>query len=229
MFSSTVNSPEDLAERLKVQVPLGESGGVIVERFEFGKQSPWDRPTPRPREGQYTGLRKAEDPGRWWMSDMPNEVFEHMEFLMALQRAPRNSSILILGLGLGLGLHGALLMRHQGPIDVVEKDGRVLALMQEHYEWEARICRAEVRFHLADAYTWEPPNRETYWHLGYADVFRDMIETNLQGIARLRKRFEKRCLWFGAWSEREALWLKGEREAGRVVPGVPVAHSSVVG
>lgn len=226
MLRNYVTSQEDLAERLKVQVPLGESGGVEVTQFRFDVTTPWNRPTPRPKSGLYTGLRKAEDPpGMWWMSDMPNEIMEQWDFLHALQRAPRDSRILIFGLGLGVVLHAALLMEHKGPFDVVEKDARVLALMKEHYEWEARICRAEVRFHLADAFEWEPPE-PARWHLGYADIWRDMSEANLEGIAKLRARFGPRCVWFGAWSEAEGQWLRGEREAGRVIPGVPVVEGA---
>ena len=209
-----------LAEHLKVKVPLGVSGDVEIRKFRFTDKTLWPRPGERPKAGEYTELRLA---GETWMSDMPNEIHEQIAFIHALNRAPRDSRILICGMGLGVVLNCALLMLHRGPIDIVENNADVLALVQPFYEEQARIADVEVRFHLASAYTWQfaPDAR---WHIGWIDIHRDIIETNLPDIERLHAKYGPRCVWLDSWSRAEAEMLKAHRESGGApLPNVPVA------
>lgn len=215
-------TPDQLAEHLKVEriLPEGTSGNVEVRRVKFTETTVWPRPGQRPPPGIYTELRID---GETWMSDMPNEVHEQMAFLDALNRAPRDSNILICGLGLGVILHGALLMLHRGPIDIVEYNPDVLAVVQPAYEEAARIADVEVRFHLASAYTWKMPP-DARWHIGWIDIHRDLTEANLSDLDRLEARYGPRCLWLGSWSRREGEALRRHRESGAPpIPGVPVA------
>lgn len=217
----SLSDPEDLAELFKVQVPPGVSGPCEVRHCKITEDGPWPRPGKRPRPGIYTELLRDGDV---WMSDLPSEtVYEQQPLLRALNRAPRNSPMVILGCGLGVVIRAALLLLHKGPIDVVEIDANVLALCQEHYEEQALFAGATVRFHLANAHDW-PEATVGRWAIGWADIWRDLSEANLPQIEALQARYAPRCLWYGSWSEDEGRYLKGEREAGRVVPGIPVVQ-----
>ncbi len=174
------------------------------------------RPGPRPPNGRYCELAKD---GVTWMSDLPAEIEESRDFLEKLAELPRDSRLLILGLGLGVLIQAAMDLGHKGPVEVVEIDERVAGLVGSQYLGKADAAGMQLRIVMGDAYTYAP---EGHFAACYADIWPAIEEENLPEIQTLRDRYLACCDWFGAWSEKEALWLRGEREAGRIVYGVPV-------
>lgn len=196
----TIGNASDLASHFgQVQVPPGKVGSAEVREFVYRENDPWPLPTPRPRPGTYSMLLRD---GEGWMTSLPHEIHEAMPLFNAMNRAPRNSPMVILGLGLGLYLRAAMLLGHKGPIDVVEIDADVMALVSPHWAEMAQIARCDVRFHLADAYTW-PEATVGRWAIGYADIWRDMTPDNLPHIERLASVYAPRCLWYESWSRQE--------------------------
>ncbi len=178
----------------------------------------WARPGPKPQHGRYCELVKD---GVSWMSDLPAEIEESRDFLDQLEAAPRNSSILMLGLGLGVLIQAMLDLGHKGPVEVIEIDERVAGLVGSQYLGKADQAGMQLRIVMGDAYS-HPLPEEAHWDLCYADIWAAIEEQNLPEIERIRRYWGPHCGWLGCWSEKEALWLRGEREAGRIVPGVPV-------
>lgn len=220
-MSVTVSLDADgLAEALKSKVKPGVSGNVEILHTKIDERTLWHRPGPPPKPGIYTELRKDSIT---WMSDHANEVKEQLDFLNALNRAPHNTPILILGLGLGVVLDAALRMEHKGPIDVVEIDAHVLALVQPQFEEWARLADAEVRFHCANAYEWSGA-RTGRWGLVWADIDPAIVETNLPGNERLEALYGPRTIWMGVWGKAQAEYLRAHRLSGAPpIPGIPVA------
>jgi hypothetical protein len=179
----SIDNPRDLAIHFgKVQVPPGVSGNLEVREVHFTDESPWEHPGERPVPGPYTELLRDGEP---WLSSFPDEVARLMPLFRALNRAPRESRVLLLGMGLGVHLRAALVLLHRGPIDIIEANPHVLALMQPHWEEMADFARCEVRFHFTAPLAWERAAVDR-WHIGYASAPDE----------RLASIYAPRCLWF---------------------------------
>lgn len=187
----------------KVSVPEGEIDGLRVERFEVPEKSLENlrnafagRST---QPGTYTML---SDERGIWMSDTHAEMRDHMEAVWQIERSATRS-VLINGLGIGMIVKTALDCDHVEKIDVVEIDKRVIALVGPHYD-DPRLT-----IHHADAYeqmtTWA---KGSHWDVAWHDIWRNMCEDNLSGMARLHRSYGRRVGWQGSWSKS---FLVGER------------------
>lgn len=81
---------------------------------------------------------------------------------------------------------------HSGAI--IEATGRVLI----HGLGIGMVVQACLR--KGDAYTWELP-KGSRWDVAWHDIWPSITSGNLEGIARLKRRFGKRVDWQGAWCE----------------------------
>lgn len=153
------------------------------------------------REGTYTSLL---DGGRLWMSDTPDEIGDHLGAIHRIER-PSTRRVLINGLGIGMVLRAALACEHVEHVDVVEIDPRVVALVGPHY-----AC-SRLTIHTADAYT-VPWPANTRWDVAWHDIWPDICEDNLDGMARLHRRYGRRAEWQGSWC-RERLLAERRRTA----------------
>lgn len=189
----------DLIKSLVVDVPEGTLDGITVERFEIVRDST-SHFIHRLREGAraaqpgvYTRLLRN---GELWMSDTAAERRDHMEpFMQMWQHDARR--VLVNGLGLGMIVNAALALPSVEHIDVVELDERVARLVGPHYEKSGRVT-----IHVADAYVqmkrWP---RRSYWDVGWSDIWPDMCEDNLAGMARLNRSYARRCTWHACWGQ----------------------------
>jgi len=195
-------------ESWKVEVPEYDADGVVVKRFEITpEQAAFDqlraalnpqRPNRATQPGTYTNLTVD---GTLWMTDTPAEVVD----LFGVDTAMRDSvggSMLIVGLGLGLVLHRAITHRDIGWIDVVEREGRVIDAVADHYYSLAAEHEVGLRIHQADIHEWKPPPL-AYWDLGWFDIWADIDMDDRAEVKKLRDRYRRRLGWFGAWAQWE--------------------------
>lgn len=183
----------------KVKVPEGTRGNWKVERFEITREQAnisllRAAINNRPREfvdpGTYTRLVHRHR--GIIMSDTPAEMNDHANAVMRAR-----GDCLINGLGLGMVLGAILKKPEVVRVTVVEIDRDVIALVGPSYAKDSRV--GIVR---ADAYTWRPPSNIRFdwvWH----DIWDSVCADNLDGIAKLKRKYAKRAEWQGAWCEGE--------------------------
>jgi len=183
---------------MRVDVPEIDEDGVRVSRFEIGRYDIQNlRETIKNGRGCHPGTyTKLTVDGRLWMSDTTAEQRDHMEavHVMILHGARR---VLINGLGLGMVVAAALAVPTVEHVDVVERDPRVARLIGAHY-----VRSGRVTVHVADAYEkakrWP---RGTRWDVGWSDIWPDISEDNLPGMATLNRSYGRRCVWHGCWAQ----------------------------
>lgn len=177
----------------KVDLPEGTVGNVEVRRFEVtpddARWSLWRDGYRAVRAGTYTGLYRG---GRLWMSDTPAEQYDHQPAYWAMRE--RGGRVLIMGLGLGMVVKQALALPQVDHVDVVEIDPAVIELVGPSYAGD------RCTIHQADAYTIQWP-KGTRWSVMWADIWVDMSEDNLEGMARLARSYGRRADWKGYWGK----------------------------
>jgi hypothetical protein len=188
----------DLLDAMAVDLPEAEQDGLKLERFvipenDIGNMIIGLKSGRSARPGTYTKLTIG---GRLWMSDTTAERRDHFEPLLKIWRH-RARRVVINGLGLGMIVKAALAVPSVEHIDVVEADARVAALVGPHYAATGRVT-----VHVADAYEqarrWSTGTR---WDVGWSDIWPDLCEANLPGMARLNRSYGRRCDWHGCWGQ----------------------------
>jgi len=192
----------------KVDVPEGKSGYWTVERMEITEQ-----------EASFAGIRAMFNSGRGSiqagsytrltygssivMSDSPDELRDHRSVVQAAR-----GNGLIQGLGLGVVLQACLdktpWVEH---VTVIERSEDVIALVAEHYQ---KRYGDKLTIIHADAFEWKPPRGVHYdfvWH----DIWTDLCTDNLADMAKLHRKYGKRCDWQGSWGK-EFLKMEQRRE-----------------
>ena len=179
----------------KVEVPEGKSGVWSVERFEVKEaesmMSFFAYRGRAPHPGWYTRLSCGREV---IMSDTPAEMSDHYEPVREAMRL--GGSVLINGLGLGMVLKNILLQPNVTDVAVVELSEDVIRLVGPTYETDPRVTIVH-----ADAYTWEPPKGKRYsivWH----DIWPSLCGDNLPEMAKLHRKYGRRCDWQGSWGKR---------------------------
>ena len=191
-------------EQYKVNIPEGIAGNWKVVKFTV---SPRDAELSTVRsmfsftdggrsvpEGTYTGLYHG---GTIVMSDTPSEIRDH---LGAVYKA--KGKCLVNGLGLGMVAAAMLSKPEVTHVTVIDISPEVIQLvgttLKERYGDRLTIIQA-------DAYTWQPPKGEVYdvaWH----DIWNDLCEDNLPLMAKLHRKYGKRCGWQGSWGKELCLY-----------------------
>lgn len=208
----------DIFDRMKVDVPVGESGGMKIAKFEVVYPDKWtdehekrmkegsgDLVSPlqlarmsfnegrAPRPGWYTRLSEGD---RVWMSDTTYERMDHIEPVQEIA-STKAKHVVINGLGLGMVLAAALSYDFVERVDVVEIDQRVIDLVGPHYLKDSR-----VRIHHADAIkqmqAWPADAR---WDVGWTDIWPDICADNLEEMKSFTNFYGPRCGFHGNWSE----------------------------
>jgi hypothetical protein len=187
----------DAAMRLidQVTVPIGERGKWRIEKFTITDRgselatlrSLWQDGRGSICPGTYTKL-VCEGRGIV-MSDTPDEMRDHAD---AVRHA--RGYVLINGLGLGMVLGAILKKPDVERVTVVELDADVIALVGPHYACD----RLEIV--NASAFDYEPPRGSRYgavWH----DIWDEICADNLPQMTKLKRKYGRRALWQGCWSE----------------------------
>lgn len=216
----------DIYDRMKIDVPNGELGGMKIAKFEVVYPNKWtdaheqrmkdktgDLCSPLqlarmqfnegrpPRPGWYTRLSEGDTV---WMSDTTAERRDHVDPVLKVE-STKAERIIINGLGLGMVLAAALTYDFVEHVDVVEFDQRVIGLVGPHYLKDPR-----VRIIHADAVkqmeAWGPDER---WDVGWTDIWPDLTVENLEGMAAFTNFYGERCTFHGNWGEqicKRAAW-----------------------
>lgn len=181
---------------MALDLPDIDEDGVKVEKFEIKPRSLSNmREAVNHGRGATPGVyTRLKVDGRLWMSDVTAERRDH--FTPVEQIVDRDARrVLINGLGLGMVVAAALAVPSVEHIDVVEKDPRVARLIGGHYQRTGRVT-----VHVADAYErtkrWPSGTR---WDVGWSDIWPEICEDNLPGMARLNRSYGRRCGWHGCW------------------------------
>jgi hypothetical protein len=207
-----------------VTVPEYDANGVVIKRYDVSAAEEQldllrtafnpQRPNRRVRQGTYT---KLEVDGVLWMSDTPAEIVDLDvvdEAMVYAVPSDYDSSMLIVGLGIGLVLRRAIVHHGIKWIDVVEREGRVIDAVGQHYRDLAKEHEVSLRIHQADIHAWRPP-KLSHWDLGWFDIWADINEADLPEVKRLRDRFRTRLGWFGAWAQADRLGQKKRIASGQ--------------
>ena len=180
---------------IKVNLHEAHLDDVAIEKFTVGKNEDWrgminGRYVP---EGTYTRLLIK---GRIVMSDTPSEMRDHSE---AVYEA--TGSCLINGLGIGMVLKNILLKKDVTDVTVIELNNNVIGLVAPYYKDK------RVNIIQADAYEYQPPKGKRYnmvWH----DIWNDICTDNLEEMAKLHRKYGRRCDWQGSWGKEICLYHK---------------------
>jgi hypothetical protein len=143
--------------------------------------------------GTYIGLKRGRE---LVMSNTPDEIRDCSE--PVFQARIRGGHVLINGLGLGWVAAQILSHEKVERVTVVEIELDVMALVSPSLE---KVFGDRVEIVHANAFTYPdrliPGTRfSVVWH----DLWTTICTDNLPEMARLHRRYGKRCDWQGSWS-----------------------------
>jgi hypothetical protein len=155
--------------------------------------------------------RRYVPPGRYMrlmrgdniiMSNTPSEMRDLYEF-----RRRVTGDVLINGLGLGIATQIALATPEVSTVTVIEISENVIQLVAPH------IADHRVTVIHDDAFKWSP-SKGKRWNVVWHDIWDDICADNLEHMARLYRRYGRRCDWQGSWCRAECerareMWRKG--------------------
>lgn len=145
--------------------------------------------------GSYVGLFRG---GTIVMSDVPDEMTDHLPACWAAERA--GGRVLINGLGLGMVLHAVLAVPAVEHVDVVEASADVIALTGPVFA--DAVAAGRVTIHHADAFeqmrAWPAGS---WWSVAWHDIWDVISEDNLPEMAQLNRSYGRRVGWQGAWCQ----------------------------
>jgi len=182
-------------DQYKVDVPEGKIGDWEVNKFTVPKNDPstlsyafHGRPV---APGDYTRLIQI---GGYhpMMSDTPAEICDCLGFIVHA-----SGRCLVNGLGLGVVLKALIAKPKVTHIDVVEIEQDIIDLV-----WPTYADGDRITLHHADAFTIQWPKGKR-WHCAWHDIWRDIATDNLEGIAKLKRKYGHRVDWQLAWVEGE--------------------------
>jgi len=183
--------------KIDINVPDGKSGNWAVETFEitedasrFENMSVSFKPGGASRYVVAGVYKKLSRNGKCIMSNTWAEINDHLDFI---SRATGN--VLINGLGLGVALTEILKKKDVTHVTIIEQSPDVIKLVGPTYSMDPRVEIIE-----ADAYTYQPPKGVRYdavWH----DIWDDICTDNLPEMAKLHRKYGKRCGWQGSWAK----------------------------
>jgi len=181
---------------IKVDVPDGKSNDWRVETF-IVKEDDFEMKLFNLREmfnsGRYISpgtYKRLVCNGDVVMSNTPAEIIDHIYFI---ERAKAGSHILINGLGLGVCLKAILESDKVESVTVIENSEDVINLVAPSFAHDKRVNIVH-----ADAFTWKPPKHVRYscvWH----DIWPTICTDNLEEMAKLHRKYGKKCDWQGSW------------------------------
>jgi len=184
---------------IKLRVPEGKQGDWMVQKMVI-----------TPTDSKFTMIQASKygrgfiPPGEYlrlaWMgevimSNTPDEIWDHRVFIHNAKKM--GGDILINGLGLGMCIEAILECESITSITVIEKSPDVIALTGPTYSQDPR-----VKIINADALEYIPEKGKRFscvWH----DIWPDICADNLEEMAKLHRKYGRRCEWQGSWCRRE--------------------------
>jgi len=189
---------------LEIRVPDGSKGDYAVETFTISETesriSTWSLMKNGRGYAPPGNYKKLTYRKRLWMTNTPDELRDHREFINIAKNY--GGHILINGLGLGLCLEAILVSDKIETVTVVEISQDVIDLVGPTYTADKRVTVV-----CADAYTYSPPKGVKYsavWH----DIWMDINADNIEGMKKLHRKYGKRSEWQGSWCRPECEYAR---------------------
>jgi len=194
--------------RFETDIPEGQSGQWKVEKLAISQeeakiynlraqiQAMQGRPFRPIEPGNYVWLKRGE---QVVMSNTPAELED-----LGFWQSKATGQVLINGLGLGIAAEMALEKSNVTYVTVIEIDQDVIKLV---YPYLQKKYGDKIEVHWTDAFGWRPPRGIKYdvvWH----DIWDNICSDNLEGMARLRKKYARRAVWQGFWAHSDHLRVK---------------------
>jgi hypothetical protein len=183
-------------ELLSVELPPIDQDGVLVSTITITE----DQARHSRVRAIFNGGRGVIDPGEYtalfvddvlWMSDTPDEKYDHYDPVAVAVR--HGGRVLINGLGLGMVVGAMLKIPHVEHVDVVEHDKRIIDAIGPHYAGE------RCTIHHADAYTITWPVG-SHWSVVWHDIWPSIGSDNLPEMGKLHRKYGRRADWQGSWA-----------------------------
>lgn len=188
-------------DALKSKIPAGESGDWKVIKFTVTEldqiRSMMGGAGRYVPPGNYTRLQHL---GHTIMSDTPDELRDFSYFVNEAE-----GSILINGLGLGCVVQALLDKPEVTDIIVIEKEQDVLNLVVPH------LLDPRLTVIHADAFEWQPPKNKR-WNYVWHDIWPDLCTDNLKEMAKLHRKYGRRCDNQDSWSKELLKYRKRQED-----------------
>jgi hypothetical protein len=194
---------------VNIDVPDGKSGQWSVETFEVSDSGA----SSHNMQDIMHGGRHYIKPGKYKrlirngstiMSNTPSEINDNLDFYFHAK-----GRVLINGLGLGVALKMILDKKMEcssehivTQVTVIEISEDVIKLVADTFRKDSRVTIIQ-----ADAYTWKPPKDMRYnavWH----DIWDNICTDNLDEMAKLHRKYGRRCDWQDSWCRGELLSVR---------------------
>jgi hypothetical protein len=184
-------------------IPDGQSGNWRIETFEIPENSIENiRAMFKPgcrmiKPGFYKRIMRN---GSVVMSNTPAEISDYRHFVWKAK-----GSVLINGLGLGCVLADVLKKESVEKVTVIEISSDVINLVAPFFKTDSRVSIIQ-----ADAFTWKPLKGERYnavWH----DIWDNICADNLDEMAKLHRKYGKRCDYQDSWCKELCKRYRGSR------------------
>lgn len=187
----------------KVTIPEGQIGPWKIQRFEISNfeatlfsikamHSPLKRGRILP--GTYTKL--VHDRRGIVMSDTPDEMLDHVEFVRHA-----TGHVMIAGLGIGMVLRAVLAKPDVTRVTVVEMDADVIKLVSPHYQND------RITIIHSSIFDFKVP-KGTRYDAVWLDIWDTIGGDNLPEMTKLKRRFSRHTNWLGCWAERDCKLAK---------------------
>lgn len=175
-------------------VPEGERETARIVHFEVSEQDAEMSSLRAMIQGRDAAVpagryARLEVDGQLMMTDTPMEQRSNRGVLYA-----STGDVLIAGLGLGMITHAIAARESVESVTVIENNADVIALVGETVPEKVEIIEADI-------FEWKPP-RGVKWDVIYFDIWPTICEDNLDGMARLHKKFARRrkgIAWMDSW------------------------------
>jgi len=196
-------------------LPAGEQGNWKIDKFTvsetdstFTMVSFMKHGRGHVRPGTYTSLVRVKKSAFTMpmMSDTHDEIKDHLGFIY---RA--TGDVLIHGLGIGMCALAVARKPEVKKVLVIENSPDVIKLVAEHLQ--AQHCGKKIEVREADAFTWKPAKGER-WNTVWHDVWPTLCADNLPEMAKLHRRFGRRCDWQGSWGKERIQDHRRQRASG---------------
>ena len=187
-----------------MDIPDAKSGNWEIRTFEVKDDTDkfifnFRAGSRRIRSGIYKGIYRG---GHVIMSNTPAELNDHYEYELKVGQKDCKT-VLINGLGLGCALSMALKNPYIEKITVVEISQDVINLVSPY------INDSRVQIICEDAYLYKPTeNYDVVWH----DIWDDICSDNLEGMAKLHRKYGRKTKWQSSWCKSERQYKKRQEK-----------------
>jgi hypothetical protein len=184
--------------RIDIDVPNGKLGDweifdrvVTREEAAMNNLRQWfNHGSRHVRPGTYKVLTYK---GEAMMSNTPAEIADHVPFI-----ARACGDILINGLGLGVALTAILKKPDVSSVTIVEVSEDLIALVASTYLKDRR-----VKIIHDDAFAFKIPRKPEKYDTVFHDIWQHISAANLPEMAKLHRKYAKRCWWQDSWCRAE--------------------------